>query len=48
MALEDPDLDDAYAISGLGEVIDQQLSELLLEEFGADVKNFRRAQQDSL
>jgi len=46
VALQDPDVDDAYAISGLGEVIDEQLSELLLEEFGADLKNFRRAQQD--
>lgn len=46
VALQDPDVDDAYAISGLGEVIDEQLSELLMEEFGADLKNFRRAQQD--
>ncbi|CAK9112570.1 Elongation factor 3 (EF-3) (Eukaryotic elongation factor 3) (eEF3) [Durusdinium trenchii] len=44
VALEDPEIEDAYAISGLGEVIDQQLSELLMEEFGADLKNFRRAQ----
>ncbi|CAJ1377261.1 unnamed protein product [Effrenium voratum] len=44
--LQDPDLEDAYAISGLGEVIDEQLAELLMEEFGADLKNFRRAQLD--
>jgi len=44
--LQDPEDDDAYAISGLGAVIDEQLAEILLEEFGADLKNFRQAQHD--
>ncbi|CAE7360451.1 NEW1 [Symbiodinium sp. KB8] len=44
--LQDPEDDDAYAISGLGSVIDEQLAEILLEEFGADLKNFRQAQRD--
>ncbi|CAE7658129.1 unnamed protein product, partial [Symbiodinium pilosum] len=44
--LKDPEDDDTFAISGLGEVIDEQLAEILMEEFGADLKNFRQAQRD--
>ncbi|CAE7569978.1 NEW1, partial [Symbiodinium natans] len=46
LVLQNPEDDDAYAISGLGEVIDKQLAEVLMEEFGADLKNFRQAQLD--
>eukprot|EP00928_Gymnodinium_smaydae_P032267 TRINITY_DN23416_c0_g1_i2.p1 TRINITY_DN23416_c0_g1~~TRINITY_DN23416_c0_g1_i2.p1 ORF type:complete len:368 (+),score=44.88 TRINITY_DN23416_c0_g1_i2:654-1757(+) len=35
---------DDYPLSGLGDVIDEQLCELLLDEFGADLANFRRTQ----
>eukprot|EP00445_Apocalathium_hangoei_P019220 CAMPEP_0203907840 /NCGR_PEP_ID=MMETSP0359-20131031/49292_1 /ASSEMBLY_ACC=CAM_ASM_000338 /TAXON_ID=268821 /ORGANISM="Scrippsiella Hangoei, Strain SHTV-5" /LENGTH=415 /DNA_ID=CAMNT_0050832711 /DNA_START=15 /DNA_END=1262 /DNA_ORIENTATION=- len=45
--LQDPACEDPqYPMSGLGHVIDEQLSELLLEEFGADLPNFRRTQRE--
>lgn len=45
--LQDPDGPSPtdYPVNGLAQVIEEQLPELLMEEFGADVPNFRRTQQ---
>ncbi|CAJ1348703.1 unnamed protein product, partial [Effrenium voratum] len=45
--LQDPDLEDAYAISGLGEVIDEQLAELLMAELLGFLRD-QRAAPDSV
>jgi len=34
-----------YPVSGLEEVIDDQLADILMEEFGGDLENFRRTQR---
>merc|ERR1712151_825038 len=46
--VQDPDCsdDEGYPVPGLRQVIDEQLSEILMDEFGADLRNFRRTQQE--
>lgn len=46
--LQDPQDDDGpgYELSGMEELVESQLSDLLLEEFGADLPNFRRTQKE--
>merc|ERR1711879_386155 len=48
VTLHDPDCsdDEGYPLPGLRQVVDEQLSDLLMDEFGADLKNFRRTQKE--
>jgi GNAT superfamily N-acetyltransferase len=46
ITVQNPDSAEEYPLSGLKQVIDEQLSEILMEEFGADLPNFRRTQQE--
>mmetsp|Transcript_96148 Transcript_96148/g.170643 ORF Transcript_96148/g.170643 Transcript_96148/m.170643 type:complete len:686 (+) Transcript_96148:48-2105(+) len=48
IVLQDPEDEDAepYALSGLEVLVEEQLSEILMDEFGADLKNFRRTQKE--
>jgi len=46
ITVQQPDAEEDYPVPGLKQVIDEQLSEILMEEFGADLHNFRRTQRE--